>query len=156
MKIDINKNFEEAFPNEFYSGFTLRQCLAALIGLVISIGAAFLLWKYAGMPIVECTYITIPLMIPFCAIGFFEYQNLSAMGLIKEILYYNKTRKLLYQAGEHRHGSERVIRMQRTGDKDKKKRMGKRKRLKTDKTKKTKKLEKRVREKKGEGLYGSH
>ena len=35
MKIDINKDFEEAFPNEIYSGFTLGQCLAAAIGLAM-------------------------------------------------------------------------------------------------------------------------
>ena len=42
MKIDINKDFEEAFPNEIYSGFTLGQCLAAAIGLAMAAGAAFL------------------------------------------------------------------------------------------------------------------
>ena len=77
MKIDINKDFEEAFPNEIYSGFTLGQCMAAVSGMILSFGAAFLLWRLAGIPIVECTYIAIPLMVPVCAIGFFRYQGQS-------------------------------------------------------------------------------
>ena len=38
MKIDINKDFEEAFPNEVYSGFTLRHCMAAASGRVFTAG----------------------------------------------------------------------------------------------------------------------
>ena len=101
MKIDINKDFEESFPNEVYSGFTLGQCLAAVIGLAMAAGAAFLLWKYAGIPIVECTYITIPLMVPACAIGFFRYQGQSLAGIIREFLYAGKTQRLAYAAGEY-------------------------------------------------------
>ena len=38
LKIDINKDFVEAFPNEVYSGFTLRQCMAAASGRVFTAG----------------------------------------------------------------------------------------------------------------------
>ena len=112
MKIDINKDFEESFPNEIYSGFTLGQCLAAAIGLAMAAGAAFLLWKYMGIPIVECTYLTIPLMIPACAIGFFRYQGQNLLGIIREFLFARKTRRLSYAAGEYA-GNRRIFTMKR-------------------------------------------
>ena len=112
MKIDINKDFEESFPNEVYSGFTLGQCLAAAAGLFMAAGAAFLLWKFAGIPIVECTYMTIPLMVPACAIGFFRYQGQSLAGIIREILYAGKTKRLSYAAGEYGE-SRRIFSMKR-------------------------------------------
>ena len=112
MKIDINKDFEEAFPNEIYSGFTLGQCLAAAIGLAMAAGAAFLLWRFAKIPIVECTYMTIPLMVPACAVGFFRYQGQSLFGIIREILFAGKTQRLSYAAGEYA-GNRRIFSMKR-------------------------------------------
>ena len=112
MKIDINKDFEEAFPNEIYSGFTLGQCLAAVIGLAMAAGAAFLLWKFAKIPIVECTYMTIPLMVPACAIGFFRYQGQSLAGIIREILFAGKTQRLSYAAGEYA-GNRQIFSLKR-------------------------------------------
>ena len=109
MKIDINKDFEEAFPNEVYSGFTLGQCMAAVSGMVLSFGAAFLLWRFMGIPIVECTYLAIPLMVPVCAVGFFKYQGQSLIGIIREFLYSRRTEKLVYQAGEYRRKEGRVF-----------------------------------------------
>ena len=118
MKIDINKDFEEAFPNEVYSGFTLGQCMAAASGMLLAFGAAFLLWRFAGIPIVECTYLAIPLMVPVCAVGFFKYQSQSLTGIIREMLYSRRTEKLAYSAGEYRHGSGRVFTAGRVPEKD--------------------------------------
>ena len=112
MKIDINKDFEEASPNEIYSGFTLGQCLAAAIGLAMAAGAAFLLWRFAKIPIVECTYMTIPLMVPACAVGFFRYQGQGLISIIREILFYRKTLRLSYAAGEYA-GNRRIFSMKR-------------------------------------------
>ena len=118
MKIDINKDFEEAFPNEVYSGFTLGQCMAAASGMLLAFGAAFLLWRFAGIPIVECTYLAIPLMVPVCAVGFFKYQSQSLTGIIREMLYSRRTEKIAYSAGEYRHGSGRVFTAGRVPEKD--------------------------------------
>lgn len=146
MKIDINKDFEEAFPNEVYSGFTLGQCVAAVSGMVLSFGAAFLLWKIFKIPIVECTYLAIPLMVPVCAIGFFKYQGQSLIGIIREFLYCRKTEKLAYSAGEYRKSTGQVFSMRRMpgpgfGDRkgNRKKKKGKKDTMKTNKAKKAEK-----------------
>ncbi len=112
MKIDINKDFEEAFPNEIYSGFTLGQCLCAAIGLMLAAGTAFLLWKYLNIPIVECTYLAIPLMVPACAVGFYRHQGQSLPGIIREFLFSRKTQRLSYAAGEYS-GNRRIFAVKR-------------------------------------------
>ncbi|MBQ9155283.1 MAG: PrgI family protein [Eubacterium sp.] len=117
MKIDINKDFEEAFPNEVYSGFTLGQCVAAVSGMILSFGAAFLLWRLLGIPIVECTYIAIPLMVPVCAIGFYKYQGQSLIGIIREFFYFRHTERLAYSAGEYRRNASRIFSAGRIPDK---------------------------------------
>ncbi|GEM_PF-1217523 len=152
MKIDINKDFEEAFPNEVYSGFTLGQCMAAVSGMVLSFGAAFMLWRLMGIPIVECTYIAIPLMVPVCAIGFFKYQGQSLIGIIREFFYSRHTEKLAYSAGEYRRNTRRIFSADRIPEKGQEKnRKRERKRQRENRRKKQMNRDK----KEGSG-YGSH
>ena len=151
MKIDINKDFEEAFPNEVFSGFTLGQCMAAAAGMMLSFGAAFLLWRLLGIPIVECTYIAIPLMVPVCAIGFFKYQGQSLAGIIREFFYSRHTEKLAYSAGEYQRRCRRIFSAGRSPEirpgKDRKK----------QREKKQKRRNKQMNKGKKEGAaYGSH
>ena len=51
MKIDINDDFDTTFQNEIFAGFTLKQCVAAGIGLVAGFGSAIALYHYTGLPI---------------------------------------------------------------------------------------------------------
>ena len=113
MKIDINKDFEEAFPNEVYLGFTLGQCMAAASGMAIAFAAAFLAWHYLKIPIVECTYLAIPLMVPACAAGFFKYQGQSLAVIIRAFFYTRRTEKLSWEAGEYKGRKEPVFSMRR-------------------------------------------
>ena len=39
MKIDINKDFEKAFPDECWKGFTLKQIITFVIALFLALGA---------------------------------------------------------------------------------------------------------------------
>ena len=111
--ININQDFEEAFPNEVYLGFTLSQCLSAGTGMVLSMIAALFLWKFFSLPLVESTYITIPLMVPACAAGFFRYQGQSLPDMVREIRFSGKTEKLICKAGEYQGREERVYSLSR-------------------------------------------
>ena len=75
MKININEDFNEAFPDEAFVGFTLRQCLVGGGAFALAVAAALLLWRFAGIGIVECTYIAVPAMFPVCALGLGRYQG---------------------------------------------------------------------------------
>lgn len=114
MKITINKDFEQAFPSESFAGFTLKQCVSALIGLLLAAVTALLLWHYTGLGIVECTYIGIPLMLPVCALGFYSYQGQSPWQMIKEMKYVKNTKLLLYEAEEEKRMVRKPFCMKRT------------------------------------------
>ena len=36
MKIDINKDFEKAFPDDLWKGFTLKQIITFSVGLIMA------------------------------------------------------------------------------------------------------------------------
>lgn len=122
MTIDLNKDFEETFPDEVYSGFTLPQVIVAVTGVAVCIGVAVFLWKYMRIPIVQCTYLSVPIMVPVCAIGFFKYQKQSLIGILREIWYSRQTRILTYQAQEFSEEMGRVYTMCKAEEKKKNKR----------------------------------
>ena len=44
MKIDINKDFEKAFPDDLWKGFTLKQIITFSVGLIMAAGTIIALW----------------------------------------------------------------------------------------------------------------
>ena len=123
MKININEDFNEAFPDEAFAGFTLKQCLAGGGAFALAVAAALLLWRFAGIGILECTYIAVPAMFPVCALGLGRYQGQGIPQIIKEWDYCRKTKRLLYEAGEKPEGKERTFHMKK-GAEDKTGRRG--------------------------------
>lgn len=118
MKIDINDDFNEAFPDEAFAGFTLRQCLVGGGAFALSVLLAFFLWRTAGIGIVECTYLAVPAMFPVCALGLGKYQGQGIPRMIREWMYFRKTKRLLYAAGEYP-GTGRTFFMKREPQKKK-------------------------------------
>lgn len=114
MKINMNKDFEQAFPDEAFGGFTLKQCLTAAAGILAAGITVISLQHVTGLGIVECTYIGIPVMIPVCILGFYKYQGQSPLQMLKEMRYMKGTRLLLHEAEEYKEEYQRVLRMERT------------------------------------------
>ena len=114
MKININKDFEQAFPNEAFGGFTLKQCLTAAAGLLAAGITGLFLWRVTGIGIVECTYAGIPVMIPICILGFYKYQDQTPWEILKEMRYMQGTKLLLHEAEEYGQECQRTFRMERT------------------------------------------
>ena len=100
MKIDLNRDFEEAFPSEAYGGFTMKQCMVAVAGFLCASGIALAVWRLTGIGIVECSYIGIPVMIPICAAGFYAYQGQTPMQMASEMCHVRKTGHLSYASQE--------------------------------------------------------
>ena len=75
MKIDINKDFEKAFPDDLWKGFTLKQIITFSVGLIMAAGTIIALWVFLKISPVTGSYIAIPVMLPICFIGIYEYQN---------------------------------------------------------------------------------
>ena len=123
MKININEDFNEAFPDEAFVGFTLRQCLVGGGAFALAVAAALLLWRFAGIGIVEGTYLAVPLMFPVCALGLGKYQGQGIPQMLGEWNYVRKTKRLLYEAGEMT-GKGRTFSLKRGTEKKKGRRKG--------------------------------
>lgn len=50
MKIDINKDFEKAFPDDLWKGFTLKQIITFSVGLIMAAGTIIALWVFLRFP----------------------------------------------------------------------------------------------------------
>lgn len=100
MKIDINKDFEKAFPDDLWKGFTLKQIITFSVGLIMAAGTIIALWVFLKISPVTGSYIAIPVMLPICFIGIYEYQNHSLWAMYKEMRFYRATKKLSYGAEE--------------------------------------------------------
>ncbi len=64
MKIDINKDFEKAFPDDLWKGFTLKQIITFSVGLIRAAGTIIALWVFLKISPVTGSYIAIPVMPP--------------------------------------------------------------------------------------------
>ena len=100
MKIDINKDYEKAFPDDLWKGFTLKQIITFSVGLIMAAGTIIALWVFLKISPVTGSYIAIPVMLPICFIGIYEYQNHSLWAMYKEMRFYRATKKLTYGAEE--------------------------------------------------------
>lgn len=63
MKIDINKDFEKAFPDDLWKGFTLKQIITFSVGLIMAAGTIIALWVFFKISPVTGSYIAIPVML---------------------------------------------------------------------------------------------
>lgn len=120
MKIDINKDFEKAFPDDLWKGFTLKQIITFAIGLIMAAGTIVALWKLVKISPITGSYIAIPVMLPICFFGIYEYQNHSLWAMWKEMRFYRETKKLTYGA-EEAPKINRIFTMQHSAVKEKRK-----------------------------------
>lgn len=95
MKIDINKDFEKAFPDDLWKGFTLKQIITFSVGLIMAAGTIIALWVFLKISPVTGSYIAIPVMLPICFIGIYEYQNHSLWRCTKRCGFTGQLKNLL-------------------------------------------------------------
>lgn len=114
MKIEMNKNFEEAFRVTVWKGLTTREVVTGAIALAVSFGSAVLLWWFTEIPINLCVYAGMPLMLLIGGLGIYQYQGMTVFQMLKEIRYMAGTRELAAEAQEHKE-TARVFTMQNRG-----------------------------------------
>ena len=61
-------------------------------------GTIAALWKFMKISPITGSYIAIPVMLPICFFGIYEYQNHSLWEMWKEMRFYRTTKKLTYGA----------------------------------------------------------
>lgn len=97
MKIDINKDLLVEYEKDLRTGLSNKEKITVAIAFTATIMFAFLVWKLLHVPIVMCVYLSIPVAIVICAIGFIRFQNMSLLQRCKEMIYVFRTRKLSFE-----------------------------------------------------------
>lgn len=112
MNININKDFIKEYKDDFMRGFSLKECACIVTAFTFAAGAVFAIWKLTDLQIHICVYIAVPLMVPILAIGFYQYQGMSILQLLKEMYYSRKTSCLTFEAEEMTKEDQYVFEME--------------------------------------------
>ena len=94
MKLDLNKDFEKAYPQTYWKGMSMEELVTIGLFLPVVLGVAGLLWYYQKIPLQIGVYLGIFAGLPVAFLGLFKYQGMSVWQLYKEWSYCQKTRKL--------------------------------------------------------------
>lgn len=112
MNIDINKDFEREYKDDFLLGFSVKEVVGITVAACMILGAGILLWKLTKFPPDICVYLAVPCGIPSLAITFYRYQELSVLQIIREYFYYKKTQELTFDAGQWKYDDMKTFTMQ--------------------------------------------
>lgn len=111
MKINMNKDFEEAFQLTAWKGMTAQEVGTAAVAFGAAALVVFGVWKVTGIPVNISVYFGLPVMLPIAAAGIFKYQGSDLFHLVQEIRYMSKTKELAYEAGEYDQTNRRSFSM---------------------------------------------
>lgn len=100
MNININKDFEKHYRDDTWRGFTLIEVICMLGFLFILFGIVFFLWKWMKCPPDLAVYVSVPFGLPILCVGFFKYQGMTILELVKEVCFEYQTRLLIFDADE--------------------------------------------------------
>ena len=124
MIIEINKDIDN-YKESVVMGLTARQLIYSVLSVIVGGIVVLLTYKYVGLTI--STYIAVPLVAPIALSGFYSYQGLTFMQMMKKKLqfaFYNPTLTYVSTEGE---GELAEIIKQETKENTDKKKSGKKK-----------------------------
>lgn len=85
MIIEINKDIEN-YKESVVLGLTARQLIYSVLSVIVGGIVVLLTYKYVGLTI--STYIAVPLVAPIALSGFYSYQGLTFMQMMKKKLQF--------------------------------------------------------------------
>lgn len=85
MNININKDFEKEYKDDSWRGFSMQE--VCCIGIALSMAAAVSMWFYYTyhVPLNTVIYTGVPPAIPLLVYGFYRYQGMNLLELIREV-----------------------------------------------------------------------
>lgn len=110
MRININRDIEEAYKDQFMKGFTMRECGYIALALILALVVGYILYHFLSVPLSVSAYIALPFLAPPLLIGFVKIQGLTLIEYLKEILYERKIKELYYDADEYS-GNKKIFSM---------------------------------------------
>ena len=126
MIIEINKNIDN-YKETVALGLTAKQLIFSVLSVAVGGGIVLLTYPYIGLT--TSAYIAIPTVAPIALSGFYSYNGMSFMEMMRLKLYFAfRNRPLLYQSTEGEEEIEKLRMEQQIQEKRKKKTNKKKKR----------------------------
>jgi len=82
IEIKVNDEVRDV-QTDFFMGLSLSQLLYCILGLIFSCALGFLLYLKLHVPLFLITYLVIPVVLPFAAMAFFSWHEMSAADCIR-------------------------------------------------------------------------
>ena len=117
MIIEVNKDIQN-YKESVVLGLTARQLIFSAVSLVVGGGIVLLSYPYVGLT--TSAYIAIPAVAPIALSGFYSYNGMTFMEMMKKKLhfaFFNRTLTYVSTEGEE---NIRTVRMEEEAEKKKK------------------------------------
>ena len=126
LNTTTSENIEE-LKDDFAKGFSLRECVFFILGVMILVAGIIICYVFADIPLILSVYIAIPFVVPVVLTGFANINNLSLMEIIKTKLKNVFRHPYIFESYEYEEIMESYIqeKNQMTSKKKQKKKRGK-------------------------------
>ena len=85
MVIEVNKNIDN-YKESVVLGLTVRQLIFSIISLIVGGGIVLLTYPYVGLT--TSAYIAIPVVAPIALTGFYSYNGMTFVEMMKLKLHF--------------------------------------------------------------------
>ena len=92
MVIEVNKDIDR-YKESVVLGLTARQLIYSIVSVVIGGGIVLLVYPYVGLT--TSAYIAIPVVAPIALTGFYSYNGMTFMEMMKLKLHFSFGNKAL-------------------------------------------------------------
>lgn len=99
MSVEINKDIDK-FQESVVLGLTAKQLIASVLSVLVGGAIVFLTYRKVGLTV--SAYIAIPVVAPIALSGFYSFNGMSFMQMIKKrIQFMFKAKPLIYKSTEN-------------------------------------------------------
>ena len=124
MIIEINKDIDR-YQESVAMGLTAKQLLYAVLSLFTGAGIVLLLYNRIGLTL--AVYVAVPVVAPLALQGFYQYNGMSFMEVMRRKLYFAFLNRPLVYVSEEGEAAVKTYRAERAAEEMRQKRTNKRK-----------------------------
>lgn len=123
MVIEVNKDIDR-YKETVVMGLTARQLVFSIASVAVGGGIVLLLYRYVGLTV--SAYIAIPAVAPIALSGFYSYNGMTFMQMMRKKLHFAfKNKPLTYLSTEGEMEVEKIHLEELAGEKKAGKKKGK-------------------------------
>lgn len=130
MVIEVNKDIDR-YKETVVMGLTARQLTFSIASVIVGGGIVLLLYRYVGLTV--SAYIAIPAVAPIALLGFYSYNGMTFMQMMRKKLHFAfKNKPLIYISTEGGQEVEMIRQEEMAAEKKNSKRTGRKNKGSTD------------------------